>query len=74
MRPSWSAWSHGDGRGEVGRVANDLLGRAARLEHDDVVGLDLVTRDVHALAVDLEVAAHELPRPGNARPRSPSDR
>ena len=53
------------GRGEVGRVANDLLGRAARLEHDDVVGLDLEARDVHAPAVDLEVAvAHELPRLG----------
>ena len=56
-------WRHG--RGEVGRVANDLLGRAARLEHDDVVGLDLVARDVHAPAVDLEVAvAHELPSLG----------
>ena len=49
-------------RGQVGRVAHDLLGGAALLQGDDVVGADLVARDVHAAAVDLEVAvADELP-------------
>src|SRR4029079_4500992 len=41
--------------GQVGGVADDLLGRAARLERDDVVGAHLVAGDVHAAAVDLEV-------------------
>src|SRR5919108_453120 len=50
-----------DGRREVRRVPDHLLGRAARRHGDDVVGLDLVARDVHATAVHVEVAvADEL--------------
>src|SRR6266545_2234520 len=44
------------GCGEVGCVADDGLGRAARRHRDHVLGLDLVARDVHAAAVDVEVA------------------
>ena len=52
-----------DGGGEVGRVADDLLGGRAGLHRDDVVGLDLVARDVDPAPVDVEVAvADELAR------------
>src|SRR5436309_4730654 len=59
--------------GEIGCVPDDLLGGAALAHGDDVVGLDLVARDVHPPAVDLEVAvADELPglraRGGEAKP------
>ena len=63
---SWSAWSQAATEA-VRSVASrmtcsaELLGAAPRLEHDHVVGPDLVARDVHAAAVDLEVAvADEL--------------
>src|SRR5919202_6180172 len=57
----------GDGGGQVGRVPDHLLGRAAGRHRDDVVRLDLVARDVDPAAVDVEVAvADELPR---LRPR-----
>src|SRR5215203_376981 len=46
----------GDGGGEVGCVAHDLLGARPVLERDDVVRLDLVAGDVDAAAVDREVA------------------
>src|SRR5262245_39847334 len=52
-----------DRGGQVGRVADYLLGGRARLEHDHVVRLDLVRRNVHPPTVDEEVAvADELPR------------
>ena len=55
----------GDGGGEVGRVADDLLRGGAGLERDDVVGRDLVARDVHPAPVDGEVAVpDELARLG----------
>src|SRR5262249_5178733 len=48
--------------GEVGRVADRLLGGRTGLERDHVVGPHLVARDVDAAAVHGEVAvAHELP-------------
>src|SRR4051794_7842216 len=52
----------GDGRHEVGRIA-DRLGRCRpRRNRDDVVGPHLEARDVHAAAVHLKMAvAHELP-------------
>src|SRR5437763_4585489 len=51
----------GDGGGEVGRVADDLLGGGTGLESDDVVGPHLEARDVDPPAVDGEVAvADEL--------------
>src|SRR5580765_5133150 len=51
----------GDRCGQVGGVAHGLLGRGAVADRDHVVRLDLVAGDVHALAVDLEVAvANEL--------------
>src|SRR5262245_13430510 len=46
----------GDGSGQVGGVADGLLGARAGAHGDDVVRLDLVAGDVHAPAVDLEVA------------------
>src|SRR5256714_8851 len=50
-----------DRGGEVGRVAHDLLGRAALAKRDHGVGAHLVARDVDPAAVDLEVAvANEL--------------
>src|SRR5581483_11903319 len=53
----------GDRGGEVGRVADDLLRARARLQRDDVVGLDLVARDVDPAPVHREVpVADELPR------------
>src|SRR5688500_6494457 len=49
--------------GELGGVADDGLGRAARLEGDHVALLDLVARDVDPPAVDGPVAvADQLPR------------
>src|SRR6478609_3641425 len=55
----------GDGSGEVGRVADDLLGGGAALERDDVVGTYTVARDVDPAPVDGEVAvANELARLG----------
>src|SRR4051812_23603816 len=63
----------GDGGGEVGRVANHLLGRGTGLEHDHVVGLRAVARDVHAATVDQEVAVpHELARLGARRSETKS--
>src|SRR6266508_2626158 len=58
---------------EVGRVADDLLRRRARLHRHDVVGLDLVARDVDAAPVHVKVAvADELAglraRGGEAEP------
>src|SRR5581483_2026405 len=51
-----------DGRRQVGRVADDLLCGRSGLERDDVVGRDLVARDVHPAAVHAEVAVpHQLP-------------
>src|SRR2546423_8943669 len=51
-----------DRRGEVGRIADDLLRRRAGRNRDDVVRPDLVAGDVHAPAVYVEVAvADELP-------------
>src|SRR5581483_2088572 len=48
---------------QVGRVAHDLLGGAALLQGDDVVGTNLVAGDVDAAAVDQEMAvADELAR------------
>src|SRR5688572_3672010 len=38
--------------GQLSRVADDGLGRAARLEGDDVAGPDLVARDIHPATVD----------------------
>ena len=53
----------GDGGDEIGRVADRLRCRRARRHRDDVVGTNLVARDVDAAAVHLEVAvAHELAR------------
>src|SRR3954447_2566294 len=50
-----------DGRHEVGRIPDRLLRRGVLRDGDDVVRANLVARDVHATAVDLEVAvAHEL--------------
>src|SRR6266540_5926098 len=49
--------------GQVGRIAHDLLRGRARRQRDDVVGLDLVARNVHTAAVDVEVTvANELAR------------
>src|SRR5207248_1533089 len=48
---------------QVGGVADDLLGGAARRHRDDVVRLDLVAGDVDPAAVDVEVAvANKLAR------------
>src|SRR6185437_3262332 len=53
----------GHGGDEIGRVADHLLGRRARRDGDDVVGPNLVARDVHAAAVHVEMAvADELAR------------
>src|SRR5580765_6820513 len=50
------------GCGEVGRVADDRLGRRAGRDRDHVVRPHLVARDVHATAVHVEVPVpHELP-------------
>src|SRR5579862_1376621 len=46
----------GDRGGQIGCVPDDLLGGRAALQVDDVVGLDLVARDVDPAAVDQEVA------------------
>src|SRR5579862_7940287 len=47
--------------GQVGRVPDDLLRARPGLQRDHVVGLHLEARDVHAAAVDREVAvADEL--------------
>src|SRR5919204_2252193 len=49
--------------GEIGGVAHDLLGRRTRRQRDDVVRLDLVTGNVDAATVDMEVTvADELAR------------
>src|SRR5947208_3065446 len=53
----------GDSGGQVGRVADDLLRARPGLQRDDVVGLDLVARDVDAAAVHGKVTVpHELAR------------
>src|SRR4029079_322907 len=52
-----------DRGGQVGRLTHDRLGGASSLERDDVLGADAVARDVHAAAIDHEMAVtHELPR------------
>src|SRR3954470_12545133 len=57
-----------DGRRQVGRVANHLLRGRPVGDGDHVVRLDLVARDVHAAAVDVEVAVpDELPGLGARR-------
>src|SRR5689334_14551413 len=45
-----------NGGHEIGRVADRLRGRRVRRDGDDVVGANLVARDVHATAVHVEVA------------------
>src|SRR5262249_29295651 len=45
-----------DGRGQVGCVADHLLGRAPVAHLNDVPGLDLIAGDVDAAAVHEEVA------------------
>src|SRR5207302_697431 len=57
-----------DGSREIGRVANHLLRGAAGCQRDDVVGTNLVARDVHAAPVHVEVAVtDELARLGARR-------
>src|SRR5207244_1149198 len=58
---------------EIRRVADRLLRGRVRRDGDDLVGLDLVARAVHAAAVDLEMAvadelARRRPRRGEAEP------
>src|SRR5437870_3843470 len=45
-----------DGGGQIGCVADDLLGAGAGLDRDDVVWLHLIAGDVDAAPVDGEVA------------------
>ena len=62
VRPSWSAWSQGatDAVRSVASRTTCSAGLPALID-DDVQWLDLEARDVHAAAVDLEVAvADEL--------------
>src|SRR3954470_502778 len=52
----------GDRGGEIGRIADDLPRGRGRDDGDDVLGLDLVARDVDPAAVHLEVTVpDELP-------------
>src|SRR5664279_264769 len=54
-----------DRRREVGRIANDRLGAGVRADVHEVVRADVERGDVHAPAVDVEVAvADELARLG----------